>query len=219
MKINEYDNLSMFEKAKIFEDNKKIKPNNSLIIERGLNDVLFKTTITIEGMTRTHPAYETYCAMFRRCYSKNSLIKNPTYENCSVCNEWMKFSSFLVWWKNNYIENYNLDKDILFVGNKVYSPNKCIYIPQWLNNFVTDSKKVRGNYKIGVRLRYNGKFEARCNDSYGNNIYLGLYDCENSAHQAWLKYKLSVLEQRKFELDLINKNLFYLVRDKILSLS
>lgn len=62
------------------------------------------------------------------------LPKNkPTYEGCTVCDEWLYFSNFKKWFDENYIEGFQLDKDIIIRGNKVYSPQTCCFVPKEIN--------------------------------------------------------------------------------------
>ena len=51
--------------------------------------------------------------MMSRCYCEKFHRKYPTYNDCFVCKEWLTFSNFYKWFKDNYIEGYQLDKDIL----------------------------------------------------------------------------------------------------------
>ena len=56
---------------------------------------------------------------------------NPTYKNCSVCEEWHNFQNFAKWFYDNYPNDdlkYELDKDIKVEGNKVYSPDTCLFV-------------------------------------------------------------------------------------------
>lgn len=72
-------------------------------------------------------AYTVWRDMIRRCYSEKSLKKCPTYNNVSVCDEWHNFQNFAEWFSVNYIQGHELDKDIKIGGNKVYSPESCIF--------------------------------------------------------------------------------------------
>ena len=67
--------------------------------------------------------------MIKRCDNK---LKNRKYD-CYCCDEWLIFENFKKWFDKNYyqIENERmaLDKDILFKGNKIYSPETCIFVP------------------------------------------------------------------------------------------
>lgn len=68
--------------------------------------------------------------MLQRCYDSNFVENNHTYTGCSVCDEWLYLSNFKKWFEENYVEGYQLDKDILVKGNKVYSPETCCFVPR-----------------------------------------------------------------------------------------
>lgn len=74
-------------------------------------------------------SYYVWASMIRRCYDENELKKRPSYTGCSVCDEWLLFSNFKQWFDENYVDGYQLDKDIIVSKNKIYSPNtvgKCL---------------------------------------------------------------------------------------------
>ena len=101
-----------------------------------------------------HMAYKYWENMIRRCYYEEQLKKNETYIECIVCEEWLCFDNFLKWFEENYYnvfnERMNLDKDILFKGNKIYSPQTCIFVPQRINTLFVKKDKNRGDLPIGV---------------------------------------------------------------------
>ena len=105
-------------------------------------------------------AYKHWQDMLKRCYSEEYHKKKPTYKGCSVCEEWLLFSNFKRWFDENYIDGYVLDKDILFKGNKVYSPDTCCFVPQGLNSLLTNRKNHRGKYPVGVFKNNYGVFLA-----------------------------------------------------------
>ena len=82
--------------------------------------------------------YDTWKSMLERCYDPKYHEKEPTYIDCKVCDEWLCFQNFAEWFYDNYYEvegeRMALDKDILNKGNKIYSPNNCIFVPQIINN-------------------------------------------------------------------------------------
>ena len=51
--------------------------------------------------------------MIIRCYSNNYHQREPSYKECSVCEEWLNFQNFAKWWYINYFEEGDLDKDLL----------------------------------------------------------------------------------------------------------
>ena len=84
---------------------------------------------------------------------------------------------------------FAIDKDILYKGNKLYSPSKCCLVPQRVNNLLLKSNAIRGNLPIGVHFhQVNGTYIAQCG-GHGNGRYLGSYDTPIEAFNAYKKDK------------------------------
>ena len=171
--------------------------SDGLIYGVGNNDADYKVQPTVNGKQITCIYYSKWFSMFVRCYSKNSLSAHPTYEGCSVCEEWHSFSNFKAWRECQDFEGKVLDKDIISVGNKVYSPNTCTFVPEIVNAFITDSHNVRGKYMVGVhKQKKMNKFIARCGNPFtGGREYLGCHFTELEAHEAWRVAKLNFCEE------------------------
>lgn len=147
----------------------------------GLNDAGYQTA----GC----PIYRVWRDMLARGYSEKEKSRNPGYRDVSVCDEWLKFSTFREWMLSQDYHGKQLDKDLLQKGNKVYGPDTSLFIDKRVNLFITESASSRGEYPIGVRLHKSGKYEARCGSTCGQK-YLGLHETPEEAHQAWLSAKL-----------------------------
>lgn len=134
----------------------------------------------------------------RRCYDDKYHKKQWFYKGCKVCDEWLNFQNFAKWYEENYYEveeqRMHLDKDILYKGNKLYSPDTCVFVPQEINEIFTTRKNDRGNYYIGVRISENGRFQARCN-MYGQSIHLGIYDSEVEAFNVYKNAKEKYIKE------------------------
>jgi len=137
------------------------------------------------------PYYAVWEGMLNRCYGVPVLEKYPTYQGCSVCPEWIYFMTFKAWMETQNWQGKELDKDILFEGNKVYSPEACRFVERDLNKFLLDSGRSRGEWPLGVSWhKANGKFQARCcNPLTKEREHLCYFDCPNEAHEAWRKKK------------------------------
>lgn len=136
-------------------------------------------------------SYHTWGQMLKRCYSKEFLDKQPTYRGCSVCEEWWSFSNFKKWFDENYIEGYCLDKDILFKGNKIYSPETCCFVPNEINVLLCKNDSRRGKMPIGVyeRKMVNGyKYVAYVNNNTKKHFHLGTF---NTPKEAFVAYKFA----------------------------
>jgi hypothetical protein len=178
----------------------------------GVNDLPHITKfIDQQGKTKMHSGYNQWATMLTRVYSAKYQERQKTYIGATVCEEWMYASNFIKWQKTQKRENgWQLDKDLLFVGNRVYSPDRCIYIPSWLNAFTTDSKANRGKYLIGVSYKErNKKYVARgSNPVTGERLNLGYFCSEINAYESWKRHKLSVAESLKTTMDAIDFRIY-----------
>lgn len=136
---------------------------------------------------KTSVAYNKWSQMMHRCYDPVYLKDRPTYEGCEVCPEWHDFNTFARWFHQNYQAGFELDKDILSAGNKVYSPDTCVIVPHYINMLIRDLKPK--HYMIGVK-KIGNKYYA-----YYNGEYLGSYYTEKAAHEAYLDYKAEQIEK------------------------
>ena len=134
--------------------------------------------------------------MLSRCYSENFHERFPTYSGCSVCGDWLYFSKFKGWMENQDWQGKHLDKDILLQGNKVYSPETCIFIPSYINNLFLNSRAKRGDCKLGTSYdKSRKKYVVRCWDGQGEYTYLGGYTTDIEAHEEYCKYKYKIIKR------------------------
>lgn len=140
------------------------------------------------------PYYQTWKAMIERCYSTKYQKTHPTYNGCSVSEEWLRFSNFKRWMEKQDWECKQLDKDILFEGNKVYSAEACVFVTSMVNSFTIDCGSSRGEWLIGVCWnKREGKFISQCSNPFTKKQeHFGYFTCEKEAHQTWLKRKLEL---------------------------
>lgn len=147
----------------------------------GINDASYVTN----GKT-VCPFYSKWRDMLGRCYSKTTY---RTYEGCTVCDDWRLFSKFKAWMEAQDWEGKELDKDLLIQGNKVYSPDTCVFVSKEVNTFTTKCQASRGEYPIGVCLhKESGKFVAQCRVD-GKKKHLGIFTTVEQAHNAWVNKK------------------------------
>ena len=149
---------------------------------------------------RRNNCYDIWYDMLDRCYSDKMYY---TYDDKIVCDEWHCLQNFGEWYDNNYYEilgqDMDLDKDILVKGNKIYSPETCVFVPHDINILVNNNKKKRGQYPIGVSYHnIANKYQTRCS-FYGTEVHLGLFDTE---YEAFQKYKI---EKEKYIKEVANK--------------
>ena len=145
------------------------------------------------GNNKNKLSYWHWNAMISRCHDNYFLEKEPSYKQCTICEEWREYSSFDKWFNENYYEIENekmeLDKDILFKGNKIYSPETCIFVPKNINLLFVKSDAKRGDYPIGVNYnKRSGKFIARCGE-YGKRVNLGTFTTPEEAFNVYKNEK------------------------------
>ena len=137
--------------------------------------------------------------MLRRCYDPKYQEKEFTYKGCKVENYLLNFQNMAEWINKNYYEipgeNMHLDKDILCKGNKIYSRDTCIFVPQRINKLFTKSDKTRGDDPIGVTPTSSGNYRVDCSNGYGKNIYLGSYSTKEEAFRVYKQYKEKVIKE------------------------
>ena len=143
--------------------------------------------------------FKIWHGMLQRCYDPKYQEKYPTYKGCKVEDYLLNFQNMAEWINENYYEVPGevmcLDKDILYKGNKVYSRDTCIFVPQRINKLFTKCNKSRGNSPIGTTPNSSGNYIARCNNGYGGRDCLGTYLTEEEAFQVYKQYKEKVIKE------------------------
>lgn len=141
-------------------------------------------------------AYIIWSSMLTRCYS-DKFIGKQNYEKCFVCDDWLNFQNFARWHEANYYfledESVELDKDIIMKGNKIYSPETCLYVPHKINTVICNRHNDRGKHLIGVQKR-RGKYIAICNIE-GERKYIGIFSSENDAYVAYKNAKEAEIQR------------------------
>ena len=103
------------------------------------------------------------------------------------------------WIEENYYkvpgEVMCLDKDILYKGNKIYSRDTCIFVPQRINTLFVKNDNDRGDNPIGVSDLPSGNYRVDCNNGYGKLIKLGVYSTKEEAFQVYKQYKEKVIKE------------------------
>lgn len=142
----------------------------------------------IKGTNKRTKVGECWHSMLMRCTSEKLKNRYPTYIECNLYEEWKDFQKFAKWYKDNYYEidseRMCLDKDILVKGNKIYSPDTCVFVPNRINVLFTNRKFHRGEFPIGV-FKKDKRFVSRMSIG-GKDIILGRY---SNIYDAFNKYK------------------------------
>ena len=148
---------------------------------------------------RNTKEYMLWYSMLRRCYSDVYQKKCPTYEGCEVSDNFKSYEYFYEWC-NEQIgfdnEGWQLDKDLLIKGNKVYSEYSCVFLPREINLVLTKCTASRGRHIIGVHWHNASKaFIAKVNKNKGKQEWLGCFNTEIEAFNTYKKAKESYLKE------------------------
>lgn len=175
----------------------------------GINDAMYCQQPTIEGGRVRDPAYLFWNGMIRRAYDAIYHEKQPTYIGVVVCDEWLSFTAFRIWWLEHQVDGFAIDKDVVGCG-KLYSPENCIFIPQWINNFTTDSGASRGEWPIGVSFdKRDMRFRAHCRNPISGKLENpGYFSTPEAAHLAWRARKLEIAAELKPRMDEIDQRIY-----------
>ena len=148
---------------------------------------------------KTYKYYAIWVSMLQRCYDPKYQERYPTYKGCKVEDFFLNFQHMCEWLDKNYYEipgeRMHLDKDILCKGNKVYSRDTCIFVPQRINSLFIKSDKSRGDNPIGATPSSSGNYQVQCHDVNGERIYLGTYSTKEEAFQVYKEYKEKVIKE------------------------
>lgn len=143
------------------------------------------------------PEHATWTRMLQRCYSGGYQSAQPTYAGCSVTDEWLDYQKFAEWLTSQPawgMPGFELDKDLIFLGNKIYSPDACSLVPGAINCLISTRAR-KGSSPLGACFnKEKGKYTAFCMDGDGNNKYLGAFADAVEAFSVYKSYKERVIK-------------------------
>jgi len=135
--------------------------------------------------------YVLWRGVLERCFSDKRKQRQPTYEGVTCSKDWLSMTKFIEdvsQMKGFGLEGWQLDKDILQKGNKLYSKDNCCFVPQEVNLLLVKRDNSRGEYPVGVYFdKYAGKFKAGLRIN-GKVKFLGRFTTPEEAFQV---YKLA----------------------------
>ena len=159
--------------------------SSSLVRGIGINDGKYPAWVN----GKQPKVYSLWSNLLKRCYSPDVQGKQPTYLGCSVSENFKSYSYFHDWCQNQMgfgQEGFQLDKDLLLKGNKVYSEDTCLFLPSQLNSLLLSCRACRGSLPLGV-CASRGRFIAKC--STNSSRFLGCFDTPEEAFNAYKEAK------------------------------
>lgn len=163
--------------------------------------------------------YKEWHSMLMRCFDDKLKNYRKTYENVTCCKEWLLFDNFYEWihqqinFENLKDISWAVDKDIIYKGNKIYSPKTCCIVPEYVNGLFIKRQASRGEYPIGVSLdKKSNKFKATCSNPFTKKyVSIGYYQTINMAFESYKKYKEKIvyeMAEREYANKRITKQCF-----------
>lgn len=131
-------------------------------------------------------AYLRWSAIWRRIQEPDLF---PSYADCSLDPDWHNFQNFAEWYYNTPYnrKDWQIDKDILVPGNRVYSADTCVMVPDEINQFFTSKVGIKAPYR-GVTKDRHGKFVANLRNEFGKHR-LGYFENPEDAYQCYCEAK------------------------------
>lgn len=200
----------------IYDEVKSIFKERKKVFGIGINDAKYvqqiKETVgyksngeKIQRKVWECPYYTKWYSVLRRVEGN---AKDKNYKDCTISDEWKTFSNFKRWC-TNYEEmyniqidgSYNIDKDLVYIGNKHYSADTCFFLPTDVNEFMTEYKN--DNIFTGCTEKSQGNFAASCKNIFGERYkcgatkidFLGYSKTKQEAHFAWAVRKREIVEE------------------------
>lgn len=158
----------------------------------GVNDIDDKT---VDKNRNRCIAYMKWKTMINRVYGKKALERNKNYVGMSCSEDFLLLSKFKAWYNNQigaYQNGFELDKDLLTIGCKVYSEDTCCLIPKEVNLFmIARAKSSNRNLPTGVTYhKPTKKFKALLNVN-GKRTTLGTFSNPDDAFSCYRENKVA----------------------------
>lgn len=142
--------------------------------------------VGISDLPYTTESYTVWHSMLRRCYSSVYHEGKPTYVGTQVENTWKTHSNFAKWFRENYVNGWQLDKDLLGDG-KLYSESTCCFLPGIINSAISNTgfngvhwKKKNNKWVAQMSAVSNGKRKG---------VHLLITDSKQEAAQRYQEVK------------------------------
>lgn len=155
-------------------------------------------TITLNGKRFETRAYKLWRNVKRRTYANGvTQRRHPTYVGVSLSENFENFQFFAEWCNMQVgygVEGFELDKDLLVKGNRVYGEHTCVFLPKKINcALIRPSDRENGSF-IGTSVS-GDKYAAFASDGNGATLRLGLYGTRWEAFLAYKQYKENYLKK------------------------
>lgn len=163
-----------------------------------------KYNVSVNGVHTKE--YSIWAGILERLFCPISLKKRPTYEQVSICEDWLNFQIFAEWYTSlpqhqfNIEYRWEIDKDLCkyFTRSKGhYSKETCFLLPSIINTSMLITNRDGCPYPLGVQP-FNDKFRGECPSINGRLKSRVFKDPESAA-------KWVLINKKKYFTELANK--------------
>lgn len=167
----------------------------------GINDSKDPVYLRVNGKQVRDKVYAVWQAMLGRCYGNPKINpRSKTYGGCLVDPRWYKFSAFKEWMEAQDYEGKHLDKDILKVGNKVYSPETCCFVTSDINQLAQTTHLNKQGF-VGVYIWRDGRSKPyQAFSSCGKHKHLGMFGTIEEAFEVHVLEKVKRIREKAQEI-------------------
>lgn len=153
----------------------------------------FKPSVCDKGFLGKYPVdiksklYTSWSGMLNRVYNSVTDLAKINYGDCEVDDKWFYIGNYAEWFNKQVVKDkWQLDKDLIVPGNRVYCKDRCVFLPREINTFLTNRANHRGEWPIGVTYhpRLN-KWQATCSTNGRGDGYIGVYASPDDAFAAY----------------------------------
>lgn len=134
-------------------------------------------------------AYLKWQGVLARCYGEK--YDTGSYADATVCEDWHDFQKFAEWCSSqkNYDMGFDIDKDIINIGNKHYSPENCCLVHPEINRMVIDFSLVDIRKNMGLQYdEKRRKYRAMASVG-GYKKHIGTFKDFDEAKAAYIELK------------------------------
>lgn len=150
-----------------------------------LGEGRYCATESIDGKKKNTPAYEVWNGIIKRCYNDKwrDTQRRQDYEGVEVAPEWHNFQNFAEWYysQENWDKGFDVDKDLLEFGSRLYSPETCSLVPPAVNSLFTGS-----NERLSLRELPKGVHFCKTKQVYVAQLNRGEFTKSGNKKQSYL---------------------------------
>ena len=142
--------------------------------------------------------YSIWNGVRQRCYNENTRHLTPSYQEAEMSENFKRYSYFKDWCHNQIgfdQVGWQLDKDILIKGNKIYSEDTCCFVPAEINSLFIKCDRSRGEYPIGVSYHKRVRKYVAKMRKFKENIHLGYFSKPDEAFNAYKQAKEDYIKE------------------------